>query len=161
MANLSIRNDPSSIIPDIGYGFDPFQAMREMLRWDPFQDIYRAMPVERGGMAFTPMFDVRETSDAFILQADMPGVQDKDLDISLANNRLIISGKRESEEEIKGETYHRTERSWGSFTRTFTLPTEVDANKVNAELKNGVLMINLPKTGEATTKHIPVQGEKK
>lgn len=161
MANLSIRNDPSSIIPDLGYGFDPFQAMREMLRWDPFTDLYRGIQAERGGITFNPMFDVRETSDAFILQADVPGVMDKDLDISLANNRLVISGKRESEEEIKGETYHRTERSWGSFTRTFTLPTEVDANKVNAELKNGVLMINLPKTGEATTKHIPVQGEKK
>lgn len=161
MANLSIRNDPSSIIPDLGYGFDPFQAMREMMRWDPFTDLYRGMQPERGGISFNPMFDVRETNDAFILQADVPGVMDKDLDISLSNNRLIINGKRESEAEVKGETYHRTERSWGSFTRTFTLPTEVDVNKVAAELKNGVLMIHLPKTGEATTKRIPVQGEKK
>lgn len=161
MANLSIRNDPSSIIPDIGYGFDPFQAMRDMLRWDPFSDLYRGIGAERAGITFNPMFDVRETSDAFILQADVPGVVDKDLDISLSNNRLIVSGKRENEEEVKGETYHRTERSWGSFSRTFTLPADVDVNKVAAELKNGVLVIQLPKTGEAITRHIPVHAEKK
>lgn len=161
MANLSIRNDPSAIIPDIGYGFDPFQAMREMLRWDPLSDLSRGIGAERGGLTFNPMFDVRETSDAFILQADVPGMVDKDLDISLSNNRLIVSGKRENEEEVKGETYHRTERSWGSFSRTFTLPTDVDVNKVAAELKNGVLVIQLPKTGEAVTRHIPVRAEKK
>jgi HSP20 family protein len=107
------------------------------------------------------MFDVRETSDAFILQADMPGVVEKDIDISLANNRLTISGKRESEQEVKGETYYRSERTWGNFSRSFTLPTDVDANKVGAELKNGVLVISLPKTGESTTRHIPVHAEKK
>lgn len=163
MANLSIRNDPfsSSIIPDIGLQFDPFQAMREMLRWDPFTDLYRGLPTDRLGITFSPMFDVRETSDAFILQADVPGVMEKDIDISLANNRLTVSGKRESEQEVKGETYYRSERSWGNFSRSFTLPTDVDANKVAAELKNGVLIIQLPKTGESMTKHIPVHAEKK
>ncbi len=85
----------------------------------------------------------------------------KDLDISLASNRLTISGKRESEQEVKGETYYRSERTWGNFSRSFTLPTEVDAHKVAAELKNGVLIIQLPKTGESMTRHIPVHAEKK
>jgi HSP20 family protein len=150
MANLSLRNDP-----DVGLQFDPFQAMREMLRWDPF------IPSDRLSITFNPMFDVRETNDAFILQADMPGVLEKDLDISLVSNRLTISGKRESEQEVKGETYYRSERTWGNFSRSFTLPTDVDANKVAAELKNGVLIIQLPKTGESMTKHIPVHAEKK
>lgn len=150
MANLSLRNDP-----DVGLQFDPFQAMREMLRWDPF------IQPDRLSITFSPMFDVRETNDAFILQADMPGVLEKDLDISLASNRLTISGKRESEQEVKGETYYRSERTWGNFSRSFTLPTEVDANKVAAELKNGVLIIQLPKTGESMTRHIPVHAEKK
>lgn len=163
MANLTIRNEPSisALIPDIGYQFDPFQAMREMLRWDPMTDLYRGFPTDRAGVVFSPLFDVRETNDAFILQADVPGVYEKDLDISLTNNRLIVSGKRESEQEVKGETYYRSERTWGSFSRSFNLPTDVDANKVTAELKSGVLVIHLPKTGESMTKHIAVQPEKK
>jgi HSP20 family protein len=161
MANQLTRSDPSAMMPDLGFQFDPFQTMREMLRWDPFPELYRGMPLERGGQLFSPSFDVRETSDAFILQADVPGVTEKDLDISLTSNRLTISGRRESEEEIKGETHYRMERSWGSFSRTFTLPTEIDANKVSAELKHGVLMIQLPKTGESMAKRIPVHAEKK
>lgn len=164
MANLTIRNEPSisALVPDLGYQFDPFQTMREMLRWDPLSDLYRgAWPTERAGLAFSPMFDVRETNDAFILQADVPGVVEKDIDISLTNNRLTISGKRESEQEVKGETYYRSERTWGTFSRSFTLPTDVDANKVSAELKSGVLFVQLPKTGESMAKHIPVTAEKK
>jgi HSP20 family protein len=160
MANPLMRIDPSSIAPDMGFQFDPFQTMREMMRWDPFSEMFRGMSQERGQM-FSPTFDVRETHDAFIIQADVPGVTEKDLDISLTSNRLVISGQRESEQETKGETQYRSERSWGSFSRTFTLPTEIDTNKVNAELKNGVLMIQLPKTGESMTKHITVQAEKK
>lgn len=163
MANLSIRSEPSlsSIVPDLGYQFDPFQTVREMLRWDPFADLYRGFPTERAGVTFSPMFDVRETNDAFILQADVPGVMEKDIEISLTNNRLIINGKRESEAEVKGETYYRSERTWGSFSRSFTLPSDVDANKVTAEMKSGVLIVQLPKTGESMTKHIPVHAEKK
>jgi len=163
MANLSIRNEPtiSSLLPDVGYQFDPFQTMREMLRWDPINDLYRGWPAERAGITFNPLFDVRETNDAFILQADMPGVVEKDLDISLTNNRLIVSGKRESEQEVKGETYYRSERTHGSFSRSFNLPTDVDANKVTAELKNGVLFVQLPKTGESMARKIPVHAEKK
>lgn len=161
MANLSIRSDPfSSIVPDLGYSLDPFQAMREMMRWDPFTDLNRGLSPERLG-GFNPTFDVKETKDAYVLQADLPGVVDKDIDISLTDNRLIISGKRESEDEVKGETYYRSERSWGSFSRSFTLPSEVDANKVSAELKHGVLFVQLPKSGQSATKHIAVHADKK
>lgn len=160
MANPMTRIDPSSIVPDLGSQFDPFQTMRELMRWDPFSDLFRAMPHERG-QVFNPMFDVRETHDAFVIQADVPGVTEKDLDLSLTSNRLVISGQRESEQETKGETQYRSERSWGSFSRTFTLPTEIDTNKVTAELKNGVLMVQLPKTGESMTRQIPVHAEKK
>ncbi len=163
MANLSLRNEPSlsSLLPDLGYQFDPFQAMREMLRWDPISDMYRGFPTERVGITFNPMFDLSETHDAFILQADMPGVVEKDLDVSLTNNRLVVSGKRETDSEVKGETSYRAERTWGSFSRTFNLPTDVDANKVTAELKNGVLFVQIPKTGESVAKHIPVHADKK
>ena len=163
MANLLIRNDPaiSSLIPEIGYQFDPFQTIREMLRWDPLSDLTRGWPTERVGITFNPLFDVRETNDAFVLQADMPGVVEKDLDISLTHNRLVVSGKRESEQEVKGETYYRSERTYGTFSRSFNLPSEVDANRVNAELKHGVLFVNLPKTGESMARKITIHAEKK
>lgn len=163
MANLSIRNDPSitSSMPESIFSMDPFQTMREMLRWDPLSDLYRALPMERMSRTFSPQFDLTETNEAFRIQADVPGVHEKDLDISLTNNRLLITGKRESEQETKGETYYRAERTWGSFSRAFALPTEVDANNVSAELKSGVLIVHLPKVADAKRKQITVQGEKK
>lgn len=151
MANLSVRNEQPSAAPE---RFDPFQVMRELLRWDPFTDVPRSL--ERMG-TFTPTFDVRETADAFVLTADMPGVNEKDLDIQLTNNRLTISGKRESEKEEKGETYYRSERSWGSFARSFTLPAEIDANKVTADLKSGVLTVHLPRLASVQPKKIAVK----
>ncbi len=158
MANLT-RNDPNSFFSDPASS-DPFQTMREMMRWDPFSELFRGVPQERSQW-FNPTFDVRETNDAFILMADVPGMAEKDIDIQLTSNRLVISGQRTMEEEQKGETHYRTERSWGSFSRTFTLPAEIDSNKVSAEMKNGVLTVQLPKTGESMTKKITVQGERK
>lgn len=160
MANL-IRNDPTitSILPEFNLSLDPFKTMREMLRWDPMVDINRVLPTER--ISFNPTFDVKETNDAFIMHADVPGVAEKDIDISLTSNRLTITGKRETEHEVKGETYYRAERTWGNFSRSFTLPTDVDANKVSAELKNGVLVVQLPKSSESMAKRITVQAEKK
>jgi HSP20 family protein len=160
MANLSTRNDPNAFFSELGSPFDPFQSMRDMMRWEPFSELFRGMPQERMQW-FNPTFDVRETNDAFVLMADVPGMTEKDIDLQLTNNRLVISGQRQMEEEQKGETHHRTERSWGSFTRTFTLPAEIDSNKVSAELKNGVLTVQLPKTGGSMTKRITVQGERK
>lgn len=151
MANLSVRNEQGAAPERL----DPFQVMNELLRWDPFTDLVRPGLTRLG--TFTPSFDVRETADAFVLTADMPGVNEKDLDIQLTNNRLTISGKRESEREEKGETYYRAERSWGSFARSFTLPTEIDANKVTAELKSGVLTVQLPRQAAVQPKKIAVK----
>lgn len=153
MSNLSIRNEQQPTAPE---RFDPFQTMRELLRFDPFTDLYR-FGGERLASTFNPSFDVRETADAIVLTADMPGVKEGDLDIQLTNNRLTITGKRESEQEVKGETYYRAERSWGSFARTFTLPTEIDANKVSADLKNGVLTVQLPRLAAVQPKKISVK----
>lgn len=162
MANLSIPTDPflSSDLSALSLSMDPLQTMREMLRWDPFSEIYRGRPAERVAATFSPQFDLRETSDSYLLQADMPGVYEKDIDISVTSNRFMISGKRESGPEEEGETYYRAERAWGSFSRAFALSSDVDVNRVSAELRNGVLVVHLPKTGESATKHIPVHSEK-
>jgi HSP20 family protein len=107
--------------------------------------------------AFAPDFDVKETKDGFVFKADLPGVKESDLEVRLTQNRLTIAGKRESEKTDKGDTFYTYERSSGAFSRTFTLPDGVDADKIKAELKNGVLTVELPKPPELQPKKIAVK----
>jgi HSP20 family protein len=128
--------------------------MRDLLRWDPFGDMtpsFRTLET-----AFSPDFDVKETKEGFMFTADVPGVKEGDLDVRLTQNRLSISGKRESEKTEKTDQYYATERSYGSFTRAFTLPDGIVADKIVAELKGGVLTISIPKRPEAQPKKIDV-----
>jgi HSP20 family protein len=105
---------------------------------------------------FAPDFEVKENKESFVFRADLPGVAEKDLQVQLNDNRLSVSGKRESEKTEQNETYYASERSYGSFTRSFTLPEGVDADKAHAELKNGVLSIAIPKRPEAQPRKISV-----
>jgi HSP20 family protein len=106
--------------------------------------------------AFAPAFEVKETDNAYVFKADLPGVNEKDLEVTLTGDRLTISGKRETEEQKKGETYYVYERNYGAFTRTFTLPDGVDAMHIAADAKDGVLTVMLPKAPEAQPKKIAV-----
>lgn len=133
---------------------DPFQAMRELFRWDPFQ--FGALTPFQAEAHFAPDFEVKENKESFVFRADLPGVAEKDLQVQLNDNRLSVSGKRESEKTEQNETYYASERSYGSFTRSFTLPEGVDADKAHAELKNGVLSIAIPKRPEAQPRKISV-----
>lgn len=135
--------------------WDPFLSLRDLLRWDPFREMMPALPAFED-VSFAPAFEVKETKDAFVFNADLPGVAEKDLQVQLSDNRLTISGKRESEKTEQGETYYATERSYGSFTRSFTLPEGLDRDKLRAELKNGVLSVTAPKRPEAQPKKISV-----
>lgn len=112
---------------------------------------------DRSFGAFMPTVDVSETDTEIKVMAELPGLDEKDIDVSLAHNILTISGEKKAEKEQKGENYHRIERSYGSFSRSVTLPGEVDANKVDAKFKNGVLTITLPKTAQAQAKRITVK----
>ncbi len=134
--------------------WDPFQSMRELFRWDPFQ-LGALMPLQTEAH-FAPNFEVKENKESFVFRADLPGVAEKDLQVQLNDNRLSVSGKRESEKTEQNETYYASERSYGSFTRSFTLPEGVDADKAHAELKNGVLTIAIPKRPEAQPRKISV-----
>jgi HSP20 family protein len=129
--------------------------MREMLRFDPFREM---VPWAGQATEFNPQFDVRETADAYVFRADLPGVEEKDLDISLTGNRLTVSGKREYEQRNENDTYYTCERSFGSFTRSFTLPEGVDPEHVQADVKNGVLTLHLPKRPEMQPKKIEIKG---
>lgn len=133
---------------------DPFQAMRELFRWDPFQ-LGALLPFQ-AVTSFAPNFEVKENKESFVFRADLPGVAEKDLQVQLNDNRLSVSGKRESEKTEQNDTFYATERSYGSFTRSFTLPEGTDADKAHAELKNGVLTIAIPKRPEAQPRKINV-----
>jgi len=106
---------------------------------------------------WAPSMDVSETAKEMIVKAEIPGMDPKDIDVSVRGDILTVSGKRKEEQEEKGENFHRIERSYGAFSRSIRLPAEVDAGKVNATCKDGVLKINLPKTKEAAVKKIEVK----
>jgi HSP20 family protein len=152
MSNI-VRTTPTTSL----LGFDPFRTMREMARWEPFRDLAAMPMIEADG--FNPSFDMKETKEGFVLKADMPGVKESDIEVSLTGNRLSISGKREAEEKKQGEDYYSIERTFGSFTRAFTLPDGVDAEKANAELKNGVFTMTLPKAPGGRSKQIQVKAK--
>ncbi len=137
---------------------NPFRMMEDLLNFDPF----RAMSPFIAGrepteMAFIPSFEVKETKDGYMFKADLPGVKESDLDIQLSGNTLTVSGRREAEERDESETYYAYERTYGSFTRTFTLPEGADADNAKAELRDGVLTVMVPKRPEMQPKKISVK----
>jgi HSP20 family protein len=112
--------------------------------------------------SFAPAVDVYEDEHSVTLKIEVPGIDEKDIDVRIENNTLTVHGDRKIEKEEKEENYRRVERQYGSFTRTFTLPTTVDSEKVSATYDKGVLKIALPKKAEAKPKQIKVTvgGEK-
>lgn len=136
--------------------WNPFRAMREMLRWDPFREMAPMMPSAFEGLEWSPSFDVTETKDSYLFKADVPGVKKEDLEITTTGNRIQISGKRESELEKKTDTVYTYERQYGTFTRAFTLPNGADIEHAKSDLKDGVLTLVIPKLAEAQAKKIPI-----
>src|SRR5271170_2513885 len=106
--------------------------------------------------SFAPAVDVYEDEHTVTLKIEVPGIDEKDIDVRLENNTLTVHGERKIEKEEKEENYRRVERNYGTFTRTFTLPTTVDSEKVSATYDKGVLNIALPKKAEAKPKQIKV-----
>ena len=130
---------------------DPFQGLRL------FEDaVTRLMSEPRTSRPWSPAVDILETEDALVLRADLPAVKSEDFDVRVENNTLTLSGKRtfEKDESVKG--WHRIERSFGEFVRSFQVPTTVDTEKVGADYKNGVLTISLPKKEAAKPRQVKV-----
>jgi HSP20 family protein len=127
---------------------DPFQVARDLLSWDPF------FAGTRQTSAFVPAFEVKETSEAFVLKGDVPGVAEADLDIAVHSNVLTVSGSRQSEERREGESFALHERQYGSFSRSFSLPDTADGERVEAKLDAGVLTLTIWKRAEAKPRKI-------
>ena len=159
---LTRRTAP--LLPNLTGRWEPLPTLNNLLTWDPFQDFLRMDPfrtarnlMSEAGQDLTPALEVKETPTSFVFKMDVPGIKEADLDVSLSGTRLTISGKRDAEMKEEKDTYLAYERRFGSFHRSFTLPDEVDADKVKADLKDGVLQITALKLPEARSKHIEVK----
>ena len=148
----------------------------QIVRFEPFRDLlglqdrmsrlfdesYRATQrsasegQQETAPSWAPAVDIYEQGTDIVLKAELPGVDPKDVDIRLENNVLSLRGQRQLENEVKRESYHRVERSYGTFSRSFTLPTVVDQAAIKAEFKDGLLQVTLPKREEAKPKQIQV-----
>ena len=143
-----------------------------IIRWDPFKDMitlrekmnrlfedyYPAQTQEKDMITSTwaPSVDIYESENELVLTAELPGIEEEDIEIKLEDNTLTIKGDRKFEKETKEENYHRIERSYGSFFRSFTLPAYIEQDKIAAECENGVLKISMPKKHEAKTRKVKV-----
>ena len=105
---------------------------------------------------WAPPVDIYENGDNLVLKAELPGINPDDVEIRVEDNTLYLKGERKFEKEVKEQSYHRVERSYGAFTRTFSLPNSVDADKVTANYKDGVLTLTMPKKEEAKPKTIKI-----
>lgn len=159
-----------SIIPaekkDIGAEreeYNPLFSLRREMNslFDNFFSGFEFKPFSGGVGAFSPSVDVKESASDVRVTAELPGVNEKDIEVSLSKDSLTIRGEKQEEKEDRGRGYYRMERSFGSFSRTLPLPAEVDTEKARAEFKKGVLTVTLPKTSRAIkeTKKIPVKAE--
>ena len=130
---------------------DPFSIARELLSWDPYSYGGRA------ASTFVPSFEVKETAEAFVVRADLPGVKESDLDVSVHAGVLSVTGARAGEERKEGESYYVYERQYGAFSRSFALPETADAEKIEARLENGVLSLTIGKRVEAKPRRIELK----
>ena len=107
----------------------------------------------------SPVVDISETDAEYLLKAEIPEVDRKDVKVTVQDGMLAIRGERKQEKEEKGKRFHRIERSYGSFARSFTLPEDVDDTKLKAEFKEGVLFVHLPKSAKLKTKAVEIRVE--
>jgi HSP20 family protein len=151
----------SSLLPTTRSPFrgtlDPFQEMNEI------QNRLSSLFGNGGFMEpalttdWAPAVDIVEEDECFKIEADLPNVNKEDIHVSVDNGVLTLTGERSQEKETKKRRYHRTERSWGSYERSFRLPDQVDVENVDAQFKKGVLTLTIPKTGEFKSSHKTIE----
>jgi HSP20 family protein len=149
---------PASFFPLSSFRGDIDRAFDRMFRdWPRFgslmtPDIFNGNGPLGKMSAIEPRVDVTEDDNAYEITAEMPGVEEKDVEVTVKDNRLTLRGEKKTEREEKKKDYHMTERSYGSFQRSFLLPQDIDADKIKAEFAKGVLTLTLPKTATSKAK---------
>lgn len=145
-----------------------------IVRWDPFRDLstiqdrvnrlfddtltrFKGGETERFSAGWEPAVDIYETENEIVMKVELPGLSKENVNIELKDNILTIKGERKIEEEVKKENYHRIERSYGYFQRSFSLPSIVQQDKVKASFKDGILDIKLPKAEKAKPAQIKIE----
>jgi HSP20 family protein len=146
--SLTLRRENDNPTPARYVTRDPFALARELFGFDPYA---------RAVSAFAPAFDVKETGDAFVVRADLPGVDEKEIDVSIHNGVLTVTGSRQAETRKEGESFYLYERQFGSFSRSFALPDAADAEKIEARLQTGVLEVSIGKRAEAKPRKISLK----
>jgi HSP20 family protein len=149
-------------------------SINALTRWEPLKELedlqnrlssaFGRAPIRRGGdreeitlADWSPLADITEDDHEYVIKAELPDLKKEDVKVTVENGVLTISGERKLEKEEKGKKYHRVERAYGSFVRSFTLPDDADAEKVQAEFKDGILTVHLPKNEKAKPKQIEVK----
>jgi len=143
-----------------------------IIRWDPFRDLStiqdrmnklfedtlaRSRGEESTSLAaWAPPVDIYETKEAIVVKAELPGIEQKDIDVQVHDNILTLRGERKFESDVKRENFHRIERSYGTFQRSFSLPNIIQQDQIKARFNNGILEITLPKVEEAKPRQIKV-----
>jgi HSP20 family protein len=143
-----------------------------IVRWSPFRDVvglrdemdrlfdnFFTRSGEQGTFdtPWAPIVDIYETKESVIIDAELPGMKQSDIEVNVTDNMLTIKGEKKQEKDTKEENFYRVERIYGSFSRSFTLPVGVHADKIKAVYKDGVLKITLPKAEEVKPKQIPIE----
>jgi HSP20 family protein len=139
--------------------YDPFRELRGL--HDEMNRLFSGPQAERGEFArgaWSPSVDIFEDENRLIVEAELPGMNREDFEISVENNVLTLKGERKFEKKTEGDNYHRVERSYGAFTRQFTLPQTITAEGATADFDNGVLRVALPKREETKARKIEITG---
>jgi HSP20 family protein len=149
--------------------------MHALMRWDPFKElddlqsrlstVLGRAPIRKEGSKdeamtvaeWAPLVDIVEDENEYLIKAELPEVSKEHVKVTVQDEVLTITGERQYEKEEKGKRYHRVERAYGSFARSFALPEDADGDKVAAEFKDGVLKVHLPKSAKAKPKSIDVK----
>ena len=143
--------------------YDPFRELRSLQ--DDMNRLFMSN-LSRGegnegfmSGSWSPSVDIFENEDKLVLEAELPGMKREDIELSIENNIVTLKGERKFEKKAEGDNYHRVERSYGSFTRSFSLPQTVTSEGANAEFNNGVLRVSLPKREETKARKIEISGQ--
>ena len=143
--------------------WDPFREMEDVVdRFNRILSSRSTLPGDAGKEIMTtadwaPVVDISETNDEYLIKAELPGIEKKDIKVTINEGVLTMHGERKQEKEEKGKRFHRIERSYGSFVRTFSIPDDVDETRVKAEHKDGMMYLHMPKSEKAKPKSIEVK----